>query len=208
MSTISKQAFGWTSGQAEQSHTYLLPTVMNILSTKKVSSLLDIGSGNGSTLPAWRAAGVSRLCAMEPDIDGFLLSSEHVDVDLRNIGIGDTIPVEWREAFDAVVCLEVVEHLYNPSELVSTANNVLQKSGIIIVSTPYHGYLKNVLLSLSGKWDFHHHPIRTGGHIKFWSRPTLTDLFIQQGFEEVSFTGVGRTAWLWKSMIMVFRKPS
>jgi 2-polyprenyl-6-hydroxyphenyl methylase/3-demethylubiquinone-9 3-methyltransferase len=82
----------------------------------------------------------------------------------------------------------------------------LPADGYLIVSTPYHGYLKNLALSLFGAWDGHHTALWHGGHIKFWSRRSLTTLLAQNGFEVVTFTGVGRLPFLWKCMILVARK--
>ena len=73
-------------------------------------------------------------------------------------------------------------------------------------STPYHGYLKNLMLSLFDHWDFHHTVLWEGGHIKFWSRKTLGRLLEQNGFKVLSFQGVGRMPFIWKSMIIVAQK--
>jgi 2-polyprenyl-3-methyl-5-hydroxy-6-metoxy-1,4-benzoquinol methylase len=59
------------------------------------------------------------------------------------------------ETFDVVVSTEVVEHLYRPRRLIRNAFRLLKPSGYFIASTPYHGYIKNVLLALSGKMDNH-----------------------------------------------------
>jgi 2-polyprenyl-6-hydroxyphenyl methylase/3-demethylubiquinone-9 3-methyltransferase len=66
--------------------------------------------------------------------------------------------------------------------------------------------LKNLALSIANKWDFHHTPLWHGGHIKFWSRKTLSQLLTEGGFEVVGFHGVGRLPLLWKSMVIVARK--
>ena len=108
--------------------------------------------------------------------------------------------------FDLVVSTEVVEHLYAPRLLPLFAGKVLKAGGIVILTTPYHGYLKNVLIAATGHWDTHHTALWEGGHIKFWSRRTLAQLMAENGFETIAFRGVGRLPLLWKSMIMVFRK--
>ena len=205
MNGLIAENYGWVSGNPELSHHYLLPTCVRLLKDHGVKSMLDIGTGNGATLPVWLGQGL-RVAAMEPDNDGFLFSSKHDKADVRKLGVGDLLPAEWKNAFDAVVCLEVVEHLFDPVQLVETADQLLKEKGVVIISTPYHGYLKNLSLAVVNKWDFHHHPMRTGGHIKFWSRKTLSELFTSHGYYESSFHGVGRLPYLWKSMIMVFRK--
>jgi 2-polyprenyl-6-hydroxyphenyl methylase/3-demethylubiquinone-9 3-methyltransferase len=55
---------------------------------------------------------------------------------------------------------------------------------------------------LSGRFDARVDPLSIGGHVKFWSRRTLTVLFNEQGFQVDSFIGAGRLPGLWKSMIL------
>jgi hypothetical protein len=69
--------------------------------------------------------------------------------------------------FDAAVSTEVVEHLFSPRALPRFAHAKIKAGGVFIVTTPYHGYLKNLVLCLANKWDFHHSPLWDGGHIKF-----------------------------------------
>lgn len=197
--------YGWESGNEEQSHSYLLPPVLNAFKQYGTKSLLDIGTGNGATIPVWLSQGI-QVTAIEPDNDGFHFSKQYKDADVRQLGVGDKLPDEWEAHFDTIVCLEVVEHLFNPAELANTIRYALKKDGIAILSTPYHGYIKNLALAVAGKWDFHHHPERVGGHIKFWSQKTLVDLFEKNGFTQVSFKGVGRVPFLWKSMVLIFKK--
>jgi 2-polyprenyl-3-methyl-5-hydroxy-6-metoxy-1,4-benzoquinol methylase len=197
--------YGWESGNAEQSHAYLLKPVLKAFKQYGTKSVLDIGTGNGATIPIWLSQGV-KVAAMEPDLEGYTFSKKYSDADIRQIGVGEQLPPEWEGNFDTAVCLEVVEHLFNPGQLVDTIRYSVKDGGIVIISTPYHGYLKNLALAVAGKWDFHHHPARVGGHIKFWSRQSLTDLFAKGGFTELSFEGAGRLPFLWKSMVMIFKK--
>ena len=109
-------------------------------------------------------------------------------------------------AFDAVVSTEVVEHLYFPRALPRFARQVLRPGGHLILSTPYHGYVKNLVLSLAGKWDSHLSPFWDGGHIKLWSRSTLSRLVEEEGFSVTEFVGAGRMPYLWKSMVLASQK--
>jgi hypothetical protein len=48
------------------------------------------------------------------------------------------------------------------------ANALLRTRGHLVLTTPYHGYLKNLLIAALGKSDSHFDPLLDGGHIKFW----------------------------------------
>jgi hypothetical protein len=56
------------------------------------------------------------------------------------------------------------------------------------------------------KWDRHHDVFWDHGHIKFWSKATLTKLFEDEGFAMDSFEGLGRFPYLWMTMLMSFQK--
>ena len=58
-----------------------------------------------------------------------------------------------------------------------------------------------------GKFDSHVDAHWDGGHIKFWSRQTLSRLLVEHGFSDLVFAGTGRVPYLWKSMIICARKP-
>jgi len=200
------ESYGWENAQPCCSQSYLEPVVLSICQKCQTQTVLDVGTGNGAMLPLWLKQGW-KVSAMEPDTDGFHIAKSVVGVDVRQLGVGDDLPSEWKNAFDVVISLEVVEHLFNPHQLVKTALAVLKPGGYAVISTPYHGYLKNLILALIGKWDFHHHPERVGGHIKFFSAKTLEKIFKDKGFDLVEFKGAGRVPFLWKSMVMVFRRP-
>jgi hypothetical protein len=79
--------------------------------------------------------------------------------------------------------------------------------GRLLLTTPYHGYLKNLLISALGKCDSHYNPLWDCGHIKFWSRRTLSKALEETGFENIQFYGAGRFRWLWKSMVLTSAVP-
>ena len=110
--------------------------------------------------------------------------------------------------FDYVVSLEVIEHLYDPKQFAANLAASLRPGGTLILSTPYHGWLKNVVLAVLGRMDKHWQPARIGGHIKFWSPATLAALLREEGLTVTKTIGVGRLPWLWMSMVIVARKPA
>lgn len=207
MST-EKTKYGWATCDGPHSCDYLAPAVMNILKAhQEVKTVCDLGSGNGALI-AHLLRGGYLPSGVDYDAEGVELSkSQYPGVRFFNLGVQDdpALVVSEIGEVDAVVSTEVIEHLYSPHLLPKFAHALLKPKGLLIVSTPYHGYLKNLALSLVGKWDFHHTALWHGGHIKFWSRSTLANLLTSNGFNVIGFYGVGRVPYLWKSMVLVAR---
>jgi hypothetical protein len=85
-------------------------------------------------------------------------------------------------------------------------NKWLVNNGILIITTQYNGYFKNLMIALLNKSDTHFNPLWEGGHIKFFSKNTLEKLIYRNGFKLENFYGAGRIPYLWKSMILVCKK--
>ena len=108
--------------------------------------------------------------------------------------------------FPVVISLEVVEHVFSPRQYAATLYSLVAEGGTAIISTPYHGYWKNLVMALTGKIDAHFTALWDYGHIKFWSIRTLGELLAETGFTDITFKRVGRIPILAKSMIAIARK--
>lgn len=209
MSSEAVENYGWETNEgAPESCGYIAPKVIEIVKTLKVSRIADLGSGNGSLCAELASTGLD-VVGIEYDAAGCALSkSKYPAIPFYNFGVqDDPAALLMTEAkFDCVVSTEVVEHLFAPHLLPHYAATVLKDNGLLVISTPYHGYIKNLALSVFDAWDKHHTPLWHGGHIKFWSRKTLTTLLEQNGFKVIGFHGVGRFPLMWKSMILIAQK--
>jgi 2-polyprenyl-3-methyl-5-hydroxy-6-metoxy-1,4-benzoquinol methylase len=186
-----------------------MPRVITLAgSVASETRVLDVGCGNGVACGEF----IRRGCK----VVGIDLSQEGISLARRTypgtrfeiLAADEQILDRLQEpAFDLVISTEVVEHLYAPRRWAVGCFNALKPGGQLICTTPYHGYLKNLVLSLLGKWDTHLNPLWEGGHIKLWSRRTLACLLSQAGFTELTFQGTGRLPYLWMTMIMSAHKP-
>jgi 2-polyprenyl-6-hydroxyphenyl methylase/3-demethylubiquinone-9 3-methyltransferase len=198
--------YGWNSDQGPHSCGYLSPVVLAWLEKLQPGKVLDLGAGNGALCRTMVEAGYE-VVGVEPDADGVEIARRQCpQAQFYRLGVDDSPDAVTRDhpdGFDIVVSTEVVEHLYAPRRLPAFAHAVLRRGGHLLVTTPYHGYLKNLAISLAGGWDRHADPLWDGGHIKLFSRRTITRLLNEAGFNLVSFGGVGRVPYLWKSMVVV-----
>lgn len=200
------EGFGWRDAAPPHNHDYIAPAAIGILGRLGVRRVLDLGCGNGAMCREMCDHGYE-VVGCEPDRGGFEIARQgEPRAVFHQLGVEDDPTVLGEAGFDAVVSFEVIEVLSRPGALVRLASRVLKPRGWLIVSSAYHGYLKNLALALAGGWDRHHTVWWDHGQIKFWSRRTLTQLLEAEGFEVMEFHGVGRVRWLWKSMILVARR--
>lgn len=210
MSQVAYKDFGWQSNSAAngQVGVRLAETVVREVSRlENVQRICDLGCGNGYLAGRLVAKGFE-VTGVDASATGIALartnySSAHffrAEISARVAQeIGD-------DDFDLVISSDVIEHLYRPSDLLEAAYTLLRPRGQILITTPYHGYLKNLALSITGKWDTHFTSLQDGGHIKFFSVRTLSALVTSHGFTDLTFKYYGRAPWLWMNMICHARK--
>ncbi len=182
-------------------HPYLAPTVIKWLRDAGAETVLDLGCGNG-TLTMRLAAEGFRATGIDGSESGMRIAQQQAGgrATFRRGWIEDPLPPDLHHGFDAVIAIEVIEHLPRPRVLCQRVVEALRPSGRFILSTPYHGYLKNVALALANQFDEHWHPLRDGGHIKFFSPATLTELLRREGFTIERLARRGRVPVFAKSM--------
>lgn len=203
------QQFGYPHATASdtQAHAMIAPAVLKQLSKVGARRVVDLGCGTGSLCRDLAKSGLDVVGFDSSESGVQLARAHHHTLRFEQIDMNESAPPDLLGTFDAIVCTEVVEHLYAPRSLPAMALQLLRPGGVALVTTPYHGYLKNLALSFAGGWDRHHTALWDHGHIKFWSRDTLVELFQEQRFEFRSFEGLGRAPWLWKSMLVTFTAP-
>jgi len=203
--TTGAKAYHFDSAQPSHMHEVFVPDVIARLRALRPQRVLDLGCGNGSLCRIIHDAGFQVEGCESSETGIQQARSTHPDIQFTCASIYDEPPAEWLGRFDVIVSTEVIEHLYDPRAMPRLAARLLKPGGVILVTTPYHGYLKNLVLSLLNKWDHHLSPLWLHGHIKFWSRQTLTQLFQEEGMQFVSFKGLGRLPWLWMTMLVEFK---
>lgn len=201
--------FQYRDAEPTCANAYLWPALRNVIETRnwRQRDAFDLGCGNGATCNMLSGLGfdVVGVDISESGIANAQKAYPHVEVRLGSAY--DDLASQYG-MFPLVVSLEVIEHCIDPQGFAETFLNLIAPGGVGFLSTPYHGYLKNLTLAVSGTMDRHFTALWPGGHVKFFSVKTLGKLLRQAGATEIRFIRVGRIPVLAKSMVAVVQKPA
>lgn len=182
---------------------YLQQPLLSLLNKDKNRCILDLGCGNGHLVNYLVAQGFNAFGTDASDKGIAIARQANPDRFFVQDLATDQLPEGLAGLkFDTIISTEVIEHLFDPAGFIRFCKNTLNGRGELILSTPYHGYLKNLGISIFDKWDPHFSPGWHGGHIKFWSKATLSRILTDSGFSVTDFKGCGRIPYFWKSMII------
>lgn len=149
--------------------------------------VLEVGCGDGSFTRSLAELS-SRVTAVDISASQIERNARaHPEIRFLQHDVAQPFPFA-RETFGAVWCSEVLEHLFDPGFALREMQRVLERGGRLLVTVPYHGAFKDVLIALF-KWDEHFAP--TNPHIRFFTRKTLTQLAASAGFVEMETTTCG-----------------
>lgn len=214
MAIVSETISGYkfTDDRLHPASRLLLPIMERYLTIEQAHSssilnIFDMGCGNGAAAKRVHDMGYA-ISGVDPSVDGIRQAQySFPNLDIQLGSAYDDLQGKFGR-FDVVYSFEVVEHVYDPQFYATTLYSITKPGGIALVSTPYHGYLKNLLLAATGKLDDHFTALWPHGHIKFWSIKTLSILLEDAGFNIIGSHRVGRIPTIAKSMLLVARKPA
>jgi 2-polyprenyl-3-methyl-5-hydroxy-6-metoxy-1,4-benzoquinol methylase len=199
--------YQYRNAKPSHTHEYLWPTLRAAIPRLDNTpiSAFDLGCGNGATCNMLSRLGI-KVTGVDTSVSGIQNArASFPDIAFELGNAYDDLAAKYG-TFDFVYSLEVIEHCIDPRAFMRTFVSLMSPNAFGVISTPYHGYAKNLALAVSGKLDKHFTVLWDGGHIKFFSIKTLGALLHEFGAKEVRFERVGRAPFLAKSMIAVFRR--
>lgn len=211
-STVTLQTeYAFAHDQPSLTASCLWPPVLRHLADfsagKSGLRLLDLGCGNGAFAGHLSLQGYD-VTGIDPSQTGIERARQRWPEIAFHRGSTDDCLSQMVGTFDMIVSLEVVEHVFSPRIYAATVFELLNPGGIALISTPFHGYWKNLMLALTGKLDRHFTALWEHGHIKFWSLKTLSALLVNAGFPQPTYDFAGRFRPFSQSMIALVTKPA
>ena len=161
-----------------------------------VGRLLDVGCGDGSLVlglkdKARLTVGMDRSPDHCVAAEAKGVRAVCVDLHAPRLPCRDGV-------FDAVACLDVIEHVLDPRHLLRELARVLRPGGILVLTTPNIRYYGFVLTLVRGRFP------RTsgdpegydGGHLHYFTFADIRALLEEAGFGAIEEFGLYRWTWL------------
>jgi 2-polyprenyl-6-hydroxyphenyl methylase/3-demethylubiquinone-9 3-methyltransferase len=183
-------------------HRHIVPAIERLLPAETAMRILDIGCGTGFIDNSLAKRGHS-VVGVDFDPKAIEIHKRvypHLDVRLHHAE--EPLKGILGEQADLVLAVEVVEHLYRPLRFLEEAREALRPGGHLVLTTPYHGYWKNLAIALLGQWDHLFTVEWEEGHIKFFSETTMRRMLTRAGFDDIVFANAGRVPYFWKTMVV------
>jgi 2-polyprenyl-3-methyl-5-hydroxy-6-metoxy-1,4-benzoquinol methylase len=151
--------------------------IIGIIPYRKGGKLLDIGCGKGDFLK-WHKE-------HSWDVKGVEINEEAVNL-CRQSGIevfhGELLDAGFdTEVFDAITLVQVLEHIPNPSAVLSEVHRILKKDGLLFISVPNFGCFDRRVFG--AEWV----SLDIPRHIYHFEYATLAELLRKSGFRIVNF---------------------
>ena len=164
-----------------------------------VHKLLDVGCGDGSLIlqlggKVKLVVGVDRALSACQDASARGFTVQCADLNAPHLPYPDDV-------FDAVTCLDVIEHVLDPRHLLRELARVLRPGGFLVLTTPNIRAYWHILTLIRGRF-----PLTSGdpdgydgGHLHYFTFRDVCDLLEEAGFDAMEEFGLYRwtslTTW-------------
>lgn len=207
--TSPGRAYGYQNASPSHFRQYLLAPLDRAIAGRRWPSparALDYGCGNG-WFAGWLASKHFSTVGVDISESGVELARRTVP----SVEFSSDISIENLKRlgpFDLVTCIEVIAHCFTPSSDLEKMFACLRPGGTLVLSTPYHGYLKNLAMAVTGKLESHLDTSWSGAYVHFFTPRSISKLVVQAGFRDIALARAGRIAPLAKAMILTCSKPA
>ncbi len=147
-----------------------------------LTSLLDVGGGEGAFLAAAKAAHPQlRTTLVELTADASRVARSRPGVDA--VWSGNFLDWQTEQRFDCVSFLDVLEHIVDPEQALRRACMLLSPAGSVLLSIPNVGHASVVADLIEGRWDWAPVGIHCYSHVRFFTRNTIEQMLQRVGLQ-------------------------
>lgn len=178
---FKKRHYGKNTVVLNSDHQKILTIVKEVNKTKNKLKILDVGCARGHLSGALKKLGENTVCGIELSE----IAAKEAEKYLDEIIIGNIEEIDLpypAEYFDVIVCSNILEHLFDPKNVLIKLKKYLNKNGILLVVLPNVAHYTVRLALLRGKWEYQDTGILDVGHIRFFTKKSAVKMFKEAGY--------------------------
>ena len=154
---------------------------VEILNNHDVSKILDVGCGEGTL--GQILSDKYQIVGIDISEQALQLASSHYDSTKQANIEQDDLTTIVDDEFDAVVCLELLEHVFHPEEVLQNIQSVIRRDGVFISSFPNFVFWKYRFDMLRGHPPQNYTLYSEAEHIQDYTMETFEMLLRNSGFD-------------------------
>ncbi len=147
------------------------------------SSVLDVGPWTGAHGRHLMATAGCVVDGVEADADAARTAAadyrELVQGSIEDPGVRERIAPG---AYDAILFLDVLEHLRDPADVLRSARHWLRPGGKVLCSLPNVAHWRVRLALARGRFDYAENGLMDATHLRWFTRRTARDLLTGAGY--------------------------
>lgn len=183
---------------------YKWPLVAGYIPREEGVRILDLGCGSGEVIgEMMRLNPRARFIGLDVARTALDLAAErYPQAAFYHITDGSRFPLD-DDSVDFLFASEVVEHIYDTHNAFAEMSRVLAPGGRLLLTTPYHGLLKNILIAL---FFFDRHFDPTDAHVRFFTKRSLFSCLGAAGLMPLEYHYHGRIYPLSRTLLVLAGK--
>jgi len=154
------------------------------------TEVLEFGPAHGRMTKYLKESLNCKVCIVEIDEAAGNKAKEFADNSFIGDYWGDIENYLWLEnltniekKFDYIIFADVLEHLYNPWQVLESTKSLLKDDGSVLISIPNMGHNSIIIDLLNGKFEYRTIGLLDNTHIRFFTRASLERMVTDAGFE-------------------------
>jgi len=159
---------------------------LRVLVPVDAQRILDVGCGAGelgrllkAERPGVTVAGI--------ELERTVAAVASAVLDRVICGDAEDIEIPFQPGdFDCVIFADVLEHMRNPVDTIRRYTSLLRPGGSVVASVPNIAHLSVILNLLRHRWFYSERGLLDKGHVRFFTRSSVLELFESLGFRKIT----------------------